>query len=184
MKSEHPSLINLKAAAVALRPLTESLVFVGGATAPLYVDEQIRMGARATIDIDCVIEAATRIDYQKIEFKMRKLGFQHDISRGAPICRWLKGLLVVDLMPINEKILGFTNRWYQNGFSNAEKVKLSQDEEISVFSFPFFLASKMEALMSRGIDDLTTSQDLEDVLFVIEGSAPIFRRSSKNGVSN
>ena len=179
MKTKHPNLLNLIAAAKALEPLNETIVFVGGATAILYVDEQSKDGARATVDVDCIVEVATRIDYQKIEAKMRKLGFQHDTSEGAPICRWLKGPLVVDLMPVDEKILGFTNKWYENGFSTAEKVKASEDVEISIFSFPYFIASKLEALMSRGLKDLTTSQDFEDILFAIDGRKTFFEDLSK-----
>jgi hypothetical protein len=98
MKSKvNPNVVNLMLAAKALGPLKEKVVFVGGATAALYVDPKLQLDARPTIDVDCVVEVSSRVAYQKLEEQMRTLGFSHDTSEGAPICRWVKDVLVVDL---------------------------------------------------------------------------------------
>ena len=34
-----------------------------------------------------------------------------DEAEGAPACRWRKGDLIIDVMPTEERILGFTSRW-------------------------------------------------------------------------
>lgn len=168
MSTIHPNLQNLSLAAQALGELKTELVYVGGATAILYADSVEQSSARPTIDVDCIVEVASSLEYHKVETKMRSIGFSHDISEDAPICRWKKGSLIVDLMPIDEKILGFSNRWYKDGFKTAEKCKLPDGTSISIFTFPYFVASKTEALLSRGIKDLSVSQDLEDILFVMD----------------
>jgi len=169
MKNVHPNLQNLSLAAKSLAPLNIEVVFVGGATAILYVDDQASSLPRPTVDVDCVVEVASTLEYHKLEEKMRAIGFQNDTSDGAPICRWKKGPLIVDLMPVDSKILGFSNSWYEEGFRGSQKIRLFDGSQISIFSFSYFVASKFEALMSRGVKDLILSQDLEDILFVMEG---------------
>lgn len=175
MKAQvNPNVANLMLAAKALGPLKERVVFVGGATAALYVDPKLQLDARPTVDVDCVVEVASRVAYQKLEEQMRALGFSHDMSEGAPICRWVRNGLVVDLMPTDEKILGFSNSWYTDGVAKAEEFELPNGDRISIFSFEYFVASKCEALLSRGMKDLVLSQDLEDILFVMDGRTTFF----------
>jgi len=165
----NPNIANLILVANALGPLKDKVVFIGGATAALYVDPKLQLGARPTIDVDCVVEVSSRPDYQRLEEQMRALGFSHDTSEDAPICRWTKSSLVVDLLPTDEKILGFSNSWYKAGVEDAEDYALPNGERISIFTFNHFIASKCEALLSRGMKDLMLSQDLEDILFVMDG---------------
>lgn len=174
MKHIHPNILNLMATAQALKEIKDLVVFVGGATTTLYVDQSDRTDARSTVDVDCVIEATSTAAFQKIESRIRELGFKNDISEDTPICRWTKHPLVLDLMPIDEKILGFSNRWYQDGFKNSETVTLPDNSQIQTFSLIYFVASKTEALLARGIDDLSISQDFVDLLFVIEGRKSFF----------
>lgn len=143
---------------------------MGGATSILYIDcLEGASEARPTIDVDCIVEVGSIREYHQAEERMRRLGFSNDTSEGAPICRWKKGPLVVDLMPTDQKILGFSNQWYAEGFKKADSVELAESVMISIFTFPYFVASKLEALLSRGVKDLSISQDLEDILFVMEG---------------
>ena len=88
---------------------------------------------------------------------MRKLGFVNDQTSGI-ICRYTVKGLIVDVMPTKSDILGFTNRWYQPGFKNAITHILGE-EQIKIFSLPYFLASKLEAFVDRGNKDGRTSKD-------------------------
>jgi hypothetical protein len=45
--------------------------------------------------------------------RLRALGFLEDTSEGAPLCRWVHSGTILDVMPLDEKILGFSNRWYR-----------------------------------------------------------------------
>lgn len=71
-------------------------------------------------------------------------------------------------MPITSDALGFSNRWYLDGFQHAIPCKLDEETEVQIFSLPYFLASKWEAHKSRGANDLRTSRDFEDMVYVFE----------------
>lgn len=167
MSALHPNILNIISVAKALEPLNQDVVFVGGATTLLYADDPELGEARATEDVDCVVELASINGYHLLEEKLRSLGFKNSNDLDAPICRWKLGALVVDVMPTKGSVLGFSNVWYVPGFEKRKKVSISgSDTEIYIFKVEYFLASKIEALLSRGIGDLILSQDLEDILFL------------------
>lgn len=68
---------------------------------------------------------------------------------------------------IDEKILGFSNRWYQAAIEQANEVTLPSGRLIKVVSPAYFLATKFEAFAGRGKGDYF-SHDLEDIVFVLE----------------
>lgn len=159
----------LKFACEKLDDLTNEVVFVGGATTCLYVDEEIADDIRPTEDVDCTIEITNKSEYDKFQAKLRTKGFSHDTSKGAPICRFVfHNLLVLDVMPNDPKILGFSNSWYKEGITNKVSKKIG-NKEIYIFSLPHFLASKFEAFGSRGKNEPRLSSDLEDIILVIDG---------------
>jgi hypothetical protein len=169
--SHHINVTRIKAVNNALGELRDKVVFVGGATVSLYADsgsEEIR----PTEDIDIVVEIWARKDYIEIDEKLRKLGFIND-QESEIICRYKIDGLVVDVMPTQSDILGFTNKWYQPGFEHSISYNLSESE-IKIFSPPYFLASKLEAFMGRGNLDGRTSKDFEDIVFVLQNRLSIW----------
>ncbi len=76
-------------------------------------------------------------------------------------------------MPLDEKILGFSNRWYRAAMEAATTHQLFPDLEIRVVTAPYFLATKIEAFRGRGRDDFFASHDLEDLVFVSDGRSTI-----------
>jgi len=159
----------LKFACDTLGELTDELVFVGGVTTCLYVDTDIASEIRPTEDVDCVVEIANKNEYDAFQAKLRQKGFTHDIAKGAPICRFkFHDLLVLDVMPDDETILGFSNSWYKEGIKKKESRQI-ENKEIYIFSLPYFLATKFEAYSGRGKNDPRLSSDLEDIILVIDG---------------
>jgi predicted nucleotidyltransferase len=75
----------------------------------------------------------------------------------------------LDVMPIEEKILGFTNRWYKPAMNAATERELEEGLRIRVVTPPYFIATKLEAFRGRGKNDYANSHDLEDLLTVIDG---------------
>jgi hypothetical protein len=51
-------------------------------------------------------------EFEVFSERLRGLGFQEDSREGAPLCRWQHSGLVLDVMPLDANILGFSNRWY------------------------------------------------------------------------
>src|SRR5260221_10778552 len=67
---------------------------------------------RPTLDVDAIVAIASYAEFTLLENRLRELGFRESRAEGAPICRWLHGDLILDLMPTDASILGFSNRWY------------------------------------------------------------------------
>lgn len=157
----------IRLVAHALGELNDSAVFVGGATVPFYIPEVYWPQARATEDVDVVLEIMGRKENWATEEKLREKGFKNDVSEEAPICRWVYKGLKVDVMIPDGEVFGFTNKWYKEGVEKAVQLK-SPLPEVKIFSFPYFLATKMEAFLGRGDGDYQGSPDMEDIISVLE----------------
>lgn len=149
--------------------MLDDLVFVGGGTTALLITDPAAAEVRPTYDVDSIAEIASYAEYAVFSERLRQLGFAEDQSKGAPICRWTQGEIRLDVMPTDERILGFSNRWYKPVIKNAQSVQLENDLTVRVITAPFFIGTKLEAFKGRGRDDYFTSHDLEDVITVIDG---------------
>ena len=167
------NLEQLIATAALLRPMLAELVFVGGAVTSLLVTEEGTGAPRTTLDVDAIAEITSYAEYAAFGERLRSLGFSEDTSEGAPLCRWICSGTILDVMPLDEEILGFSNRWYRDAMETATTHQLFQDLEIRVVTAPYFLATKIEAYKGRGRGDLFASHDLEDLIFVIDGRSTI-----------
>ncbi|MDR1951786.1 MAG: hypothetical protein LBP96_06125 [Bacteroidales bacterium] len=153
--------------AQALGEIREQVVFVGGSIGELYVEKPELTDIRATIDVDCVVDLVSYLDYGKLEEQLRKLGFQNDTSQGAPICRKIYKGILVDIMPVNPNILGFGNIWYKNGVESKVSVVLPNGVSIFILPVEYYVATKLEALKDRGGRDIRTSHDWEDIVYIL-----------------
>lgn len=168
MPAEPRNLPRLQAVAHALGPLRERVVFVGGATVNLYSTMLASTPEpRITDDVDCIVEVAPRNAFYALEEELRALGFANDMTSGV-ICRWQLQGLTVDIMPTEPEILGFSNPWYPAGFAQAIPYVLPDGTSIRILSPPYFLATKLAALRDRGWAELRLSQDLEDLVHVLD----------------
>lgn len=113
------NLEQLMAAAQLLRPLLDELVFVGGSVAGLLITDEAAGEPRPTLDVDVVAEITSYPEYAAFGDRLRCLGFAEDTSDGAPLCRWVHQGTILDVMPLDEKILGFSNRWYSAAMQAA-----------------------------------------------------------------
>jgi hypothetical protein len=95
-------------------------------------------------------------------------GFSENIN-DTVICRMRLGSLIVDFMPDDPGILGFSNRWYGKGIETADRYGLTETLEIRCRAPALFVATKLEAYRGRGNNDLYTSRDAEDILLVVDG---------------
>jgi hypothetical protein len=164
-----PNLRLLKEAARLLIPVLDELVFVGGCTTGLLISDEGAGDVRSTFDVDAITEIASYADYVIFSERLRKLGFTEDTSADAPLCRWLNGDTKLDVMPLDETILGFSNRWYEAALGSAQEYELEPDLHIRVVTAPYFCATKIEAFRGRGKGDYLSSHDLEDLIAVVDG---------------
>lgn len=156
-------------AANLLRPVLDELVFVGGCATGLLVSDEAAAEVRPTFDVDAIAEITSYVEYTTFGERLHKLGFSEDASEGAPICRWQHGQIKLDLMPLDETILGFSNRWYKSAMDTAQKFEIERDIRIRVVTAPYFCATKLEAFKGRGKGDYLASHDLEDLITVVDG---------------
>jgi hypothetical protein len=163
----------LKEVAKRLGPLLSEVVFVGGCTTSLFITDEAAAEVRPTFDVDVIAEITSYADFANFSDRLRSLGFREDTSKGAPVYRWVIDGMKLDVMPIDEKILGFTNRWYRSGMDAANEIELEPGLCIRVITAPYFVATKLEAFKGRGRDDYANSHDLEDLLAVLDGREEI-----------
>ena len=100
----HPNLENIARVHVYLQGLGLDVVYVGGATIGLYLDEFGASKVRPTKDVDCIVPIDARSDYVLFESRLRDAGIFPSSEEGDPLCRWRMGGIKVDIMPFNESI--------------------------------------------------------------------------------
>ncbi|MDW7709047.1 MAG: hypothetical protein SCH98_01135 [Deferrisomatales bacterium] len=152
-----------------LGPLREEVAFLGGAATSLLLSDPAAPEIRSTIDVDVIVEVASRIEYYRLAERLRALGFREVAEEGAPVCRWRVAGVLVDVMPTLPEVLGFSNRWYSEALATASVYRMAEDLVIRLVTPPYFLATKVEAFRSRGGGDYRASHDLEDIIAVLDG---------------
>lgn len=169
----HLNLEQFIATAELLRPLLADLVFVGGAVASLLVTDEGAGAPRTTLDVDAIAEITSYAEYAAFGERLRSVGFTEDTSEGAPLCRWVQDGAILDVMPLDRKILGFSNRWYRAAMDTAVAHQLMGTLVVRVVNGPYFLATKLEAFHGRAKGDFAHSHDLEDLIYVLDGRPEI-----------
>jgi len=166
----------LERAAGALGPLVGDVVFVGGATLGLWITDAGAAPIRPTLDVDAVVEIASRAELHEFDAALRARDFREDRESGV-ICRWKHGdpgdELTLDVMPTDAALLGFSNAWQAEAYRQAVRRVLSAGTEVRVAPPAHLIATKLEAFSGRGSGDYLLSHDLEDVIALVDGRATI-----------
>ena len=177
------NILMLQTVANGLGELKDEMVFVGGSVAELYADNPAASEIRPTIDVDCVVEIGSRLEFTRLEEKLRTKGFANDTSEGAPICRWIYKDIKVDVMPTDPSVLGFSNRWYEEGIDIKISKTLPDGTDVFVFPPEYYLAAKFEAHKGRGRNDLRQSHDFEDIIYILDNCPDILNDISGSNSS-
>jgi len=164
---DDPNLGRLAAVVKELGPLVDDLCLVGGCATGLLITDPGSSPVRVTLDVDLMVEAVNYAAYEAFSQRLRERGLAPE--SGDPIPRWRKGGLVIDIMPLEESVLGFSNRWYASAFRTRQRVDLPDGSKLYCIDGPHFLATKLEAFEGRGVGDFVMSHDLEDLVRVVDG---------------
>jgi len=154
---------------VALGPLLEEVVFLGGSSIQLWLSDPAAPAARVTDDIDVISDITSLTGYYGLGDRLRERGFSEAIDSHV-ICRWRHretGLLL-DVMPDDEKVLGFSNEWYEHAIETAVVHRLPSGKQIHAATPPS-IATKLVAWHGRGNNDMLRSLDLHDIFVLIDG---------------
>lgn len=150
--------------------LPKRIAFVGGATTGLLVTDPTSPAPRSTKDVDVILDVEHYTEYTQIIVPaLRQLGAGERTEAGAPLCSWVLNGVIVDVMPVDSSILGFTNRWYRHALAAAVTYELPDGTTIYILDAPHFLATKIEAFEGRGESDFFASKDIEDILILVDG---------------
>ena len=116
-----------------IEPILDQTVLVGGCATELLLTDKGAPEVRYTTDVDMLIEVISLPEYYKTGNILKELGFResHDV-----ICRWEKNGLILDLMPTDEKVLGFSNPWYMDA------IKLNIQSQLIMPSLEYGNGSK------------------------------------------
>lgn len=168
----------LEFVAQRLGQLNDEVVYVGGCTTALLINDPLSLDVRPTLDVDCIVDVVSLGQYYVFEEKLKAKGFYRSMSDEV-ICRWHCDDIILDVMPTNENILGWGNGWYQEAIQNKLNYQLNDDLWVTSLTVPYFLATKIEAFKSRGNSDFFGSHDLEDIIVVIAGCTNVVDEINK-----
>lgn len=177
--SAQRNLESLTLIAHRLEELCNEVTFVGGCITGLLITDKAAPDVRFTVDVDCIINVVSKPGYHSLSEKLRQKGFKEMSFGNHPICRWDCDGILIDVMPTDKSVLGFSNKWYKDAQEYATNKKINNSISIKVISAPYFLATKLEAFKDRGKQDFLLSHDLEDIISVIDGRPEIV-----NDISN
>lgn len=150
-----------------LQAILDDLVFVGGCAAALLVPPPADANLRPTDDVDCVISITSYAEFSALEMKLRELGCFECRDEGAPLCRWVIDGVLMDFMPTEERVLGFTNKWYPEVMKDPVFVEIEAGVRVKVVNIPVFLATKFEAFSDRGGRGYYGNSDIEDIISIL-----------------
>jgi predicted nucleotidyltransferase len=159
--------------AYRLEELSDQVTFVGGSVIGLLITDKAAPDVRFTVDVDCIVNVITRSNYYTLAEKLQGKGFKEMPTGDHPICRWDCGGVLIDIMPIEKSVLGFSNKWYKDALVKSINTKINNSVTVNIISAPYFLATKIEAFKDRGKQDFLLSHDLEDIIALIDGRPEI-----------
>ncbi len=167
--TEH-ELMLMSVADVLGNELLELVTFVGGATISLHLDDAQPIDIRSTKDVDFIVSVTSYNGYQELSQKLKNVGFKEYIPQDdeVPLCRFVCNGILVDVMPDDENILGFSNQWFKPGQKDPIEYKLPHGVKIKLVKAKYLLATKLAAFLGRKIDILE-SKDAEDICILING---------------
>jgi hypothetical protein len=173
----------IETAAEALGPLVSDVVFLGGASIHLWISDPAAPATRATNDVDVISTVAGKVGYYQLGERLRERGF-NEASDSSVICRWRhkETSLVLDVMPDDATILGFSNPWYRHAIATSAELSLSDGTKIRAAIPPSIIATKLAAWHGRGNNDMLKSLDLHDVLVLIDGRGELIAEIDEESV--
>lgn len=155
----------IKTIAEALNDLNEQVVYVGGAVISMYIDDLAAEDVRPTMDVDLSMEIVSLSQLENIRQQLTQLGFSQS-GEDKVICRFRYKDIKVDVMSTKEIGWAPANPWFATGHKKSETFNIN-GTEIRCLPWPYFLASKFSAYLSRGKNEPRASHDIEDIVYIM-----------------
>ena len=165
--SDHPASSSLRLVEVArtVSPLANRLVFTGGATVPLLVEQS----AGRTEDAEAPITAISYSSRDRLRPELRNLGLEPATSRRSTECWRTPGGQAFEITAHEDDEAKYSNPWYAYSLDCTTTAQLMPLLSIRIAGAPAFLAAGWwDAVHSDG-----TSEDLTDVVTLVHGRTVI-----------
>lgn len=114
----------------------------------MFVTDPAAGGIRPTKDVDAIVDVTSYAEYASLSERLRTLGLVEDTSEDAPLCRWRHGNVIIDVMPIDASVVGFSNRWYPKAIATAQQRSIA-GHRVRIVTPALFMATKFEAFHGR-----------------------------------
>lgn len=151
-----------------LEPVLADLVFVGGSASGVLITDPAAAGIRSTNDVEAIADVTSYAVYTALANRLRTIGLKPDASDGAGASRWRLDAAIVDIVPTDRSVLGFSNTWYGPAIASTQRVTIAGGQ-VRMVSPAYWTATKLEAFHGRGHGDVIASSDLEDIVMVVDG---------------
>ncbi len=166
----HPRLARL---APAIQPFLSNMVFVGGGVLNLYITDQAVTQCRPSCEIDAILNVDSRLEFLQFADQLEDRGLQFVESVEELPLYWTYQGVDLHLIPIHTEILGYFNKWHEEGTFHAQMVMLNGEFPVRVFPPAYYLATKIEAFRLRGMQNFRYSKDFEDIVTLLDGRPEI-----------
>jgi len=155
----------------ALGELNGQVIYVGGATVGLYVNDPAADDVRPTKDLDISLSIASLVELEQIRLHLCNRGFIQ-AAEDTVTCRFRYEDIRVDVM--NTTSIGWApaNPWFFPGYQRKEKVEVD-GSGVFILPLSYFLASKFTAYKDRGSNEPRSSHDFEDIVYVLDNRIDI-----------
>ena len=107
---------------LALGEMNKQVIFVGGATIGLYINDPAAEDVRATDDVDITVEIASLGELESVRETLVRKGFTQSPDDDV-ICRFRYDNIKVDVMSTTEVGWAPANPWFSQGFSQRESIR-------------------------------------------------------------
>jgi len=155
------------------------VVFIGGAVLEHYLTDPAAPACRPTEDLDCLINAPGQAFVYEWDSYLQKRDFRKLKQEGELAFYWEYQGIRIHLLPPYPEMVGFENRWFEEGLFHARYISLPSGLKVRMFTPVYFLATKLEALRHRGWDNLRLSEDFEDIMLLVAHRPELFDEVSK-----
>ncbi|MEZ4825758.1 MAG: hypothetical protein R3C61_05605 [Bacteroidia bacterium] len=149
------------------------VVFIGGATLSLYITDRSAPECHPSGEVDGIVGVSTMLEFQQFLQTIERKGFKRMKMERQGAEEWMYENIRVRLMPMNTEKLGYTNRWYEEGVFHARTYRLPGGSPIRIFLPAYFVASKIDAFINRGKNNLRLSEDFQDLVYILDNRQEI-----------
>lgn len=153
--------------------LNKKVFYLGGSTLSLYVSKYAAAQNRVVGEVDCILGSLALNDYFQWEEWLTERGFVKEEAINHFQHRWRYEGIPVNILARTRETLAYKYRWLDEGIFHAQSYPIAEGLSIRSFTPAYFIAAKIESFLNKAKGDFRTSEDFEDLMFVLDNRPQI-----------